>query len=265
MGKETSTTSKPAWAVAMKARREEVGVSQEEMAIQADVSQSLISQIERGVQNPTGVSVERFGRILHTLHWSTNEFAQSTGLALPHITSEMPVSAFAIEAEQSLYSPPKPKSAFAVENELWGMKTARDEVSPVSNVHRVPVMGMAAAGYGVDVSEEEPIAYGYVNPANYREHMLILQVDGDSMSASGEVNSLQAGDWIYVDPRLLDLQDNKIFVVYVPGQGVLVKRVRQWPQGWMLTSDNNEYPPFAADEAQIIGRVYYRQPRGERL
>lgn len=141
----------------------------------------------------------------------------------------------------------------------------RDEVSPVLNVHKVPVIGMAAAGYGVDLNEVEPIAYDYVDPENYRHGMIILQVDGDSMEASGEVNSLHPGDWIYVDPRSLDLQDNKIYVVYIPGQGVLVKRVRKWPQGWMLTSDNNEYPPFVADEANVIGRVYYRQPKGERL
>lgn len=248
MGKETSTTSKPAWAVAMKARREEVGISQEEMAIQADVSQSLVSQIERGVQNPIGVSVERFMKILHTLGWSPKEFTTATGLEMVWTYADA-VNDADIEQLQRERA----------------RRYSRDEVIPIPNVHRVPVIGMAAAGHGVDINEVEPLAYDYVDPANYREHMLILQVDGDSMSASGEVNSLQAGDWIYVDPRLLDLQDNKIFVVYVPGQGVLVKRVRKWPQGWMLTSDNNEYPPFAADEAQIIGRVYYRQPRGEKL
>lgn len=141
----------------------------------------------------------------------------------------------------------------------------RDDVSPVTNVYKVPVIGMAAAGYGVDLTEVEPIAYDYVAPENYRQSMIILQVDGNSMEASGEVDSLHPGDWIYVDPRDLNLQDNKIYVVYIPDRGVLVKRVRKWPQGWMLTSDNNEYPPFDADEANVIGRVYYRQPKGERL
>lgn len=71
---------KPAWAVAFKRRREEQVGSQEELAIRADVSQSLISQIERGVQNPTGVSVERFRRLLEALNWSAKEFQEETGL-----------------------------------------------------------------------------------------------------------------------------------------------------------------------------------------
>lgn len=74
---------KPAWAVAFKRRREEAVGSQEELAARADISQSLISQIERGVQTPTGLSVERFSRILDALNWSAGEFAQATGLDVP--------------------------------------------------------------------------------------------------------------------------------------------------------------------------------------
>ena len=71
---------KPAWALAIKRRREEQVGSQEEMALRANISQSLISQIERGIQNPTGISVERFARILETLEWTAAEFTQATGL-----------------------------------------------------------------------------------------------------------------------------------------------------------------------------------------
>lgn len=75
-------TPKPEWAKAFKTRREKVVGSQEELAIQADVSQSLISQIERGVQHPTGVSVERFARLLTALQWTTEQFSEATGIEI---------------------------------------------------------------------------------------------------------------------------------------------------------------------------------------
>ena len=77
---KSSKANKSAWAIAIKERREEVVGSQEEMAMQADISQSLISQIERGVQNPVGVSVERFSRILKVLNWTAQEFFVATGI-----------------------------------------------------------------------------------------------------------------------------------------------------------------------------------------
>ena len=211
-----------------------------------DMTADYLNKLEAGTRHLSNVSPVLRDAMRVVLGFSREEWIELTGLYTPDFNSP--------NAEY-----------YAGQLTKLALKHRHDDVTPVPNVHRVPVVGMAAAGHGVDVSEVEPITYDYVGPVNYRPHMLILQVDGDSMSASGEVNTLQAGDWIYVDPRLLDLQDNKIFVVYVPGQGVLVKRVRQWPQGWMLTSDNNAYPPFSADEAQIIGRVYYRQPQGERL
>lgn len=77
-------TAKPEWAIAFKKRREKVVGSQEELAIRADVSQSLISQIERGVQHPTGVSVERFARLLSALQWTTEQFSEATGIEVSY-------------------------------------------------------------------------------------------------------------------------------------------------------------------------------------
>ena len=48
--------------------------------------------------------------------------------------------------------------------------------------------------------------------------------------------------------------------------GAVGKRVRQYPVlGRMLTSDDASYAPIQPDGAKIIGRVYYRQPKGEKL
>jgi transcriptional regulator with XRE-family HTH domain len=48
-------------------RRASLGLSQEEVALRADVNQSLVSQLERGVHNPASVSLARLLRILDTL------------------------------------------------------------------------------------------------------------------------------------------------------------------------------------------------------
>ncbi|GGR11628.1 LexA family transcriptional regulator [Deinococcus ruber] len=100
----TAKNAKPAWAVALKKRREEVVGSQEELAMRADISQSLVSQIERGVQNPLGVSLERLSRLLQALSWSVNEFSAATGLNLPLMGVPQMQQAHAEYQQQPVYS-----------------------------------------------------------------------------------------------------------------------------------------------------------------
>lgn len=142
----------------------------------------------------------------------------------------------------------------------------RSGMKVIDGARRVPVLGFAAAGHGAEMDPfAQPYGYDYVDPKLDREHLLILQVDGESMHRSGQVNSIESGDWIYVDTNLTNFQDGKIFVVDIEGQGVVVKRVRLWPQGWVLVSDNQVFPPFMPSQARVIGRVFYRQPKGEGL
>ncbi len=75
-------SEKPEWARAFKARREEIGLSQEELALRADVSQSLVSQIERGVQKLTGIATDRLIRLAAILNWTLPELQRGTGVDL---------------------------------------------------------------------------------------------------------------------------------------------------------------------------------------
>ncbi|WP_256372740.1 helix-turn-helix domain-containing protein [Deinococcus sp. S9] len=103
-------SQKPAWALAFKRRREEMVGSQEELAARADVSQSLISQIERGVQLPTGVSMDRFARLLEALHWTPEQFAEATGLEVPFVApsrSGPPVPPVVPRRETPVVIPPE--------------------------------------------------------------------------------------------------------------------------------------------------------------
>ena len=68
------------WAVAIRKRREQLKISQEEFALRAQISQSLVSQVERGVTHPLDLSIARFSRHLNTLHWSVKDFMQNTGV-----------------------------------------------------------------------------------------------------------------------------------------------------------------------------------------
>lgn len=81
------TTEKPAWAQALKARRAEVVGSQEELSARTNISQSLISQLERGSQHPGSVAVERFGRLLDALNWTVHEFSEATGVDIPGLVT----------------------------------------------------------------------------------------------------------------------------------------------------------------------------------
>lgn len=224
--------------------RQDKGVRQEDIerltaayGPRSKISQSHLSKIERGNAPLIGLGAERINALRLALGMSAEEWVENTGVQIVTAASDV--------------TPPAP----------------RGEVSTVLHVFKVPVICMASAGPGIKPGEcDEPLAYDYVLPELYLEHMLIMQVDGNSMTSSGAVNSLDAGDWVYVDTHSLDLQEGKIFVVYVQGAGVMVKRVRHYPAlGWVLTSDNASYAPIQPDDAKIIGRVYYRQPKGEKL
>lgn len=82
---------KPSWAAVIKARRAEVVGSQEDLAVRAEISQSLVSQIERGVHNPTSLSVDRFAQFLDALNWSAAEFSAATGIEISGILTGAPV------------------------------------------------------------------------------------------------------------------------------------------------------------------------------
>ncbi|WP_230288856.1 S24 family peptidase [Deinococcus sp. 14RED07] len=127
------------------------------------------------------------------------------------------------------------------------------------------MIGLASAGAPVsDEEDERIIGWEYPTDSEYRPHMLCLEVDGESMN-NGDADGMRHGDRLYVDPTDMQLQENKIYVVHLHGNGIVVKRARRLGTDWWLFSDNTDYKPTRPDEATVIGRVYYHQPRGKRL
>lgn len=117
---------------------------------------------------------------------------------------------------------------------------------------RIPVYALAAAGVGT-WTDDEVVDYIEVEPdVAYRRNRTTFQVDGDSMEPT-----LSSGDYIHVDIADQDIRDNKIYVIKVKGNGIVVKRARVYDDGTVsLLSDNPRHPPLRPDDAIVIGRVF---------
>lgn len=128
---------------------------------------------------------------------------------------------------------------------------------------RVPVHALATAGLPVTENPASVIDHELVPMRDHRPGMLVLEVHGESMTT--EQGGIRPGDRIYVDPGDLDLREGKIYVLHVSGLGLTVKRLRRYGPALWLTSDNPDHPPVKPEEVTVVGRVYYHQPRGNRL
>lgn len=128
---------------------------------------------------------------------------------------------------------------------------------------RVPVRALASAGLPVTEDFASIIDHELVPLGDHRPGMLVLEVNGESMTT--EAGGIRPGDRIYVDPGDLDLREGRVYVLHVSGLGLTVKRLRRFGDALWLTSDNPDHPPVKPEEVTVVGRVYYHQPRGQRL
>lgn len=211
-----------------KLRQDEVDRKTRDMG--ARISQSYLSQLERGIKPLSSLGGDRMDVLRRLYDVSPEEWARRTGMTITTPTTTSPQT-----------------------------------LSPVPDLHRVPVIGLASAGAPVrDQQDSRIIGWEYPTPDEYRAHMLCLEIDGESMD-NGDADGLHSGDRLYVDTHDLDLQEGKVYVIHVHGNGIVVKRARQLGADWWLFSDNNNFKPTKPDEATIIGRVFFHQPRGKRL
>ena len=221
----------PAW---LRERRRALGLQQgvvEEATAQAGeharVTQSYLSKLERGVRPLSSLTPVRQDALRRALELSASEWAARSGLT-------------------TLLAP------------------AGDEVVGGLEVVRVPVRALAVAGWPVSEDDASIIDAELVPQAEYRSGMIVLEVQGDSMTTPGG-GGIRGGDRIYVDPHDLGLREGRVYVLHVPGSGLVVKRLRRFDEVFWLTSDNPDYPPLRPEQAKLVGRVYFHQPRGSRL
>ncbi|WP_216321046.1 XRE family transcriptional regulator [Deinococcus aestuarii] len=225
----------PRW---LRERRAGLGLRQDEVARltalhggeAGSVTQPYLSRLERGTRPLGALTPARQDALRRALEISAGEWVARTGLPL-------------------LTTP-----------------GAGGELLGTLDLIRVPVRALASAGLPLSEDHGSVIDHELVPAREHRPGMLVLEVQGDSMSTGeGGAGGIRPGDRIYVDPGDLDLREGRVYVLHVPGLGLTVKRLRRYgPHVW-LTSDNPDHPPVKPEEATVVGRVYFHQPRGNRL
>lgn len=220
----------------LRERRVALGLRQDEVARRTaeqggeagSVTQPYLSRLERGTRPLSALTPARQNALRRALEISASEWVARTGLPL--------LAPAGSEAD---------------------LLTSLDLV-------RVPVRALATAGLPLSEDSSSIIDIELVPAREHRPGMLVLEVQGQSMTEPGG-GGIRPGDRIYVDPGDLDLREGRVYVLHVPGLGLTVKRLRHYGEHVWLTSDNPDHPPIRPEEATVVGRVYFHQPRGTRL
>lgn len=200
-------------AQALFLRRHELGLSQEDVANEAGViSQRTVSELERGKYGLESLTMARVVGLAKALRWTLWDLQKETGAD---------------------FGVPAPGNAVEV-----------------SEVHRVPVRSMAAAGTAF-YHDTSVIDYEYVAADSYRLGMLVVEICGDSMEPTAF-----EGERAFVDTRDVDLHEGGIYLFNIVGDGFAIKRARRLRGEWYMLSDNLKYPPLSREDVQIVGRVY---------
>lgn len=232
----TSPPPLPDLSTWLRERRDALGLRQDEVARRTaahggeagTVTQPYLSRLERGVRPLSALTPTRQDALRRALEISAGEWVARTGLPL--------------------LSPGDGGEDLLTSLELF----------------RVPVRALATAGLPLTEDSSSVIDIELVPARDHRPGMLVLEVQGDSMTEPGG-GGIRPGDRVYVDPGDLDLREGRVYVLHVPGLGLTVKRLRRYGEHVWLTSDNPDHPPLRPEEATVVGRVYYHQPRGTRL
>lgn len=85
---------------------------------------------------------------------------------------------------------------------------------------------------------------------------IAFEVQGNSMDDGGP-DAIRDGDLVLVDASLTDLVPGKVYLVELPGQGLMVKRLRKVGNDLWFMSDNPENGSWPAEDAvRVVGQVY---------
>jgi phage repressor protein C with HTH and peptisase S24 domain len=145
-----------------------------------------------------------------------------------------------------------PFSEFIGEGE---MKRESTEASAESCDSRtVPVYHLAGAGTP-RLAELEPVAVITVSERLLRPSLVVIQIKGDSME-----RTITDGAIVGIDTFDKDVISGKMYAVWIPDEGAVVKRIYRQTDAVILRSDNGEHPEerITADklgDSFILGRV----------
>ena len=211
---------RPPWALAIAERRRSLYSSQNAAARVAGIGRSTLAQIEAGYTNPQNLAAPKLMGLLRALNWTPEEFSKATGLKLPNLSD---LSA------PNVQNPPTLPSGYTM----------------------IPVVGAANGGRPVEYTV--PIREDIMRPA-----AVAFEVQGNSMD-DGSADAIRNGDLVLVDTSLTDLVPGKVYLVELPGQGLMVKRLRRVGDALWFMSDNPINGSFPAEDAvRVVGQVYGR-------
>lgn len=225
------------------------------------VTPDYLSKIKRGAAPLAKMSVDAREALRKVLRIEADDWEADTGLYSP---ANETITARAIDKAMLLVAQ-KPN---AVLQPADPRPSAQDGAVALLDDGKVevPVYGMAAANPDGNVSFARPIGVARI-PRSYadRENMHTYMVLGDSMD-DGTADGIRDGDAVVCNHADTDLFIGKIYVVKLPGNGILLKRVKEDESGELfLASDNSKYRDKSPEDAQIIGRVVFHAPAGRPL
>ncbi|WP_041554109.1 S24 family peptidase [Oceanithermus profundus] len=89
-----------------------------------------------------------------------------------------------------------------------------------------------------------------------RPEAIAFEVQGDSMD-DGTPNTIRDGNVVIVATLLTDLVRGEVFLVELPGQGLMAKRLRRVSDAPWFLSDKptNDFFP-AGDVVWVVGQTY---------
>lgn len=221
---------RPGWAEAIKQRRKELGLSQEDIAAYGKdlFAQTTVSDIERGRVHPLSLGAEKFFGLLRALRWSLAEFSQATGIHIDYIRETLASEAI-------------------------------ERAGPDGDVYVLPMIDAGAgppwSNEGADTVEIfMPELRGYD-----RSRLFVVRVRGDSMQGYADDGTLVI---CYRDGLP---ERGKVVAVWLAGDGVVIKRYLGVENGLLLLgNDNRAYrAAFEAPEGStVVGVAIGRFLRG---
>jgi phage repressor protein C with HTH and peptisase S24 domain len=130
-----------------------------------------------------------------------------------------------------------------------------NELSENTDIMKVNVYSVVGAGNFISFSSYEPIGVIPLLKEFYKKGMVAVKVKGESMEPTVKENG-----YVGIDVSDKEYIAGKIYAVYLPNEGVAIKRVFINGDNMILKSDNPMFPERVidkknTDDFSLIGRV----------
>jgi len=239
----------------LKALRNRIGLKQAEIAEKVGITSSTWSNYEVGKSEPnTDVIV----KIASALEVSVDELLTSESRHA-HLINE-PSERYKRTPKRTPNAHLKPQKTGFGEGVFRAPSVITVDSQEKENVLFVPVK--AHAGYLVGYGDQEYIGSlpAYSLPGLAHGTYRMFEVLGHSMVPTFHESDVIVARWV---ENLLEIRDNRIYVVLTQAQGVVVKRVinRVPTEGKLILNSDNQrhagdYPPIIIEPEQVLEICY---------